>query len=125
MIDMQEVLNTIDELENMPTTFDTCMKLASLYIVRDKYKPPLQTVVDTKYDEVKQELSDILPAYKKYCTIKRKFQLHEIPASAVITGIDMVCREIDEFIRTLYSSTDMIEERNALKNTIDRLYNSL
>ena len=125
MLDMQEVLNTIEEYENKPTTFDTCFKLASLYIVRDNYKPTLQTVVTGKSDEVKQELADILPAYKKYCSIKKKYQLHELTETAVILSIADVCREISEFVHTLYSSTDMPEEREALKNMIADLYNSL
>lgn len=114
MLDMQEVLNTIEELENAPTTFDSCAKLASLYIIRDRYKAPIQPVVDAKSNEVRQELSDILPAYKKYCTIKRRYQLHELTEKAVIVEINEVCREITEFIHILYSSTDMPEERYAI-----------
>lgn len=120
-MDMQEVQNTIEELESMDTTFDTCMKLASLYIVREHYKSPLQPTVMKASENVRQELSDILPAYKKYCSIKRKYQLHELTEGAVIQSIQLVCQEIDEFMRTLWSSTDMPQEREALMQMIQRL----
>ena len=38
MLNLQEIENTIEELEQGATTFDTCLKLSALYIVRDHIK---------------------------------------------------------------------------------------
>ena len=37
MLNIAEIENTIQELENGNTTFDSCIKLASLYIVREHH----------------------------------------------------------------------------------------
>lgn len=37
MINMNQINEAIRELEDGPTTYHNCMKLASLYIVRDMY----------------------------------------------------------------------------------------
>ena len=69
MLDMNEIYNTIEDLENENLTFDICTKLASLYILREYNKPA---------DEVITEYNDILPSYRKFCDIKRGYQLSEI-----------------------------------------------
>ena len=113
MLELDEINNTIAELENGPTTFDTCMKLASLYTVRNNFKA--ETVEE---NAVKKELSDILPHYEAYCDTKRRYQLGQIGKDQVIRSIQTVCKEITEFINTLYSSTDMEEEREILTATL-------
>ena len=113
MLNMTEVNNTIAELENADTTFTNCQKLASLYIVRDKFNTPKNSV--------EHELSDILPQYKSYCDIKRKYQLNELTATAVINSMQGVCKEISEFIEMLYGSTDMPEERQMILTMLDNL----
>lgn len=35
MLNLREIEQAIKDLENSPTTYNNCMKLASLYIVRD------------------------------------------------------------------------------------------
>ena len=114
MLDLNEVQKTIDELENGSTTFDTCMKLASLYTVRDH-------MTGYTVDAVEHEYSDILPSYHKYCDTKRKYQLNEVTKEAVIKSISDVTKEIYEFITTLYGSTDMPEERDEILKTLRRL----
>lgn len=113
MINLEEIYNTIAELENGDTTFASCQKLASLYIVRDNLQHPT--------NQVEHELSDILPQYKEYCNIKRRYQLNEIGAQAVINSLQGVCKEITEFIQMLYGSTDMPDERAMLKEMINSL----
>lgn len=54
MLDMQQIIDTINELEQSDTTFDNCIKLSSLYIVRDNYPS----------DNIENELDDILPQYR-------------------------------------------------------------
>lgn len=116
MLNVNEINNTIEELENSNTTFDTCIKLAALYTVREHLKQP---------DTVTQELDDILPKYQLYREVKRKYQLHELAESAVQLSIRDVCIEIKEFIQSLYSSSDMEEERIALNNMITELFEAL
>ena len=117
MLNIEEINNTIEELENSDTTFSNCNKLASLYIVREHYQKPLKSPGTS----VEHELSDILPRYKLYCEIKRKYQLHEITQEGVIVAMQNVCKEIKEFMQTLYSSTDMPEERKLIIQLITDL----
>lgn len=120
MLDYEEIINTIDELENAPTTYDTCIKLASLYIVRDKIKSRSNSIVEGS-TMVINELNDILPQYQLYCEVKRKYALNELTSEAVLMSMRDVCREIKEFIQTLYSNTDMKEERDYIKDMIINL----
>ena len=108
-MDVKDINRTISELERDSTTFENCEKLASLYIVRDNF------------NRTTDELSDILPQYLKYVDIKRRYQLGEVSEKLVEKQIKIVCKEISEFIRALYSSTDTPEERNYIKNMIDSL----
>ena len=111
MLNITEINNTITELENGDTTFANCQKLASLYIVRDKFP----------VNAVEHELSDILPQYKNYCAVKRKYQLNELTVDAVINSVNGVCKEIQEFIEILYGSTDTPEERERIRQMIQNL----
>ena len=113
MLNITEIDNTITELENGDTTFANCQRLASLYIVRDKFS--------NSTNAVEHELSDILPQYKNYCAVKRKYQLNELTVDAVINSIDGVCKEIQEFIETLYGSTDTPNERERIQQMIQNL----
>ena len=110
-MDISLIDRTIEELEDSDTTFPNCADLASLYIVRNFYKPK-------SYSSVESELNDIAPSYKKYCDIKRKYQLNEITYDHVINSMRNVCREISEFIMTLYSNTESREERELLTNLL-------
>ena len=119
MLSIEEVENTIIELENGNTTFDSCIKLASLYVVRDHYKPNFAETQTEKL--VKSELHDILPSYVNYCDVKRNYQLGNLSKEAVVTSMKSVGKEIYEFLQTLYSSTDTAEEREILVNSIKSL----
>ena len=112
MLDLEVIDQTIEELENSDTTFFNCQNLASLYIVRDK-------LGGTKLDK---ELRDILPTYRSYCEIKKKYQMKELPEEAVINAMTNVSKEVKEFIDTLYSGTDLEMERNIINDMIKNLY---
>ena len=116
MLNIDEVNNTIIELENGDTTFDACIKLAALYTVKQHYK-------HSETDSVVSELSDILPQYRKYVNIKKRYQLGELAEIAVENQIKRVCKEISEFIHTLYSGTDMPIEREYIKDMLNGLQN--
>lgn len=115
MLDMQEVRNTIEELEAGDTNFNNCQKLAILYTVRNNYN------AGGYVDKVESELSDILPQYRNYCKVKRAFQLQQVTSDKVIFSMHNVCKEIREFIQTLYSNTDIPEEREELKTMVQGL----
>lgn len=118
MLDLQEIENTIEALENGVTTFDNCLKLASLYIVRQNINTQ---VADANNKVIQQELDDILPQYRKYVEVKQRYQVGELTEIAVQKAIQSVCTEISEFIQVLYSSTDMQFERDAIKDMVSTL----
>ena len=106
-MNIEDVRSTIAKLENDETTFENCQKLATLYIIRDNY--------------VDKELNDILPQYSKYADIKRKYQLGEVSEKVVEKQIKIVCKEIREFIHSLYTSTDLPVERLCIETMISGL----
>ena len=112
---MKEVENTIELLENGATTFDTCQKLASLYIVRNMYADRQNE------DIVEQELSDILPMYQRYVKVKTRYQKHEVTEEMVIMAMENVCKEIKEFIQTIYKCTDTSKERELLLQMLSNI----
>ena len=124
MLNLTELINSIQELESGPTTYSNCSKLASLYIVRDHLNPDYQSQNLNDKDikkEVIKEYSDILPEYTEYCKIKREYQLQKVPKDKVISEIMDVCNEITEFINCLYSNSDMPEEREQILAMIKEL----
>ena len=116
-MNLEEINNTIEALENSSTTFGNCEKLASLYICRDHM---MATHPDSN-PAVEKEYNDILPQYQQYCTVKRRYQLHEITEEPVIASMMNVCTEIKEFIQILYSNTNMENERIQIHNMLTEL----
>lgn len=110
-MDIKDINRTIQELKEDSTTFENCERLAHLYIVREH----LFT------NEVQKEFNDILPQYNKYVDMKRKYQLGELSEQAIEKQIKVVCKEISEFVHTLYSSTDMPIEREYIKKMVNGL----
>jgi hypothetical protein len=124
LLDIEEINNTIEQLENGATTFDSCLKLASLYICKDKIEKAKNEAYSTS-NSILKEYNDILPQYKLYCEVKRKYQLQELTENAVELSIKDVCKEINEFIHTLYSNTDMQVERDCIKGMLKDLGDTL
>ena len=122
MLNIEEINNTIEALENSPTTFDSCLKLSSLYICRDNYIKSLESAGN---DDTSKELNDILPQYRRYVNIKRRYQLGEVDKVAVENSIKNLCIEIAEFLHTLYSSTDMEAERVQIKQMLNEAVSSI
>ena len=116
MLDMELINETISELENTVTTFDTCAKLSSLYIIKEYYRPASNDVVNVPQDEVvRRELSDILPHYNMYVKLKTEYQTGQLDKEPVLQALRSVVNEIKEFTTMLYNSTDMPEERELLE----------
>lgn len=116
MLDMTEVINTISDLEKGDTTFENCIKLAALYTIRNN---------NLAEDKVEEELSEILPAYTKYVAVKKEYQLGKVTDKAIISSINIVCNEIDDFIHTLYNSTDTEDERELIEDMINSIHSSI
>ena len=118
-MNIEDVDSTIAKLEEDDTTFENCEKLASLYIVKDYYLKSKKE----HGNEVEDEIKDILPQYKKYVELKKKYQLGEISEKPIENSIKSVCREIEELIRVLYRCTDMPIERDYIKKMLNNLEN--
>lgn len=114
-MDIKTVNNLIDELEQEEVSLSTIRNLSSLYIVRK------HLIGNVEVNTTVKELRDILPSYMRYIDVKRKYQLHEISIDNILIELKNVCKEIKEFIQTLYSSTDTQEERELLQILIDEL----
>ena len=114
MIDMDLVEETIEELENRPTNFDTCAKLASLYIIREQNKNANLSRNTNVQSQVTKELNDILPGYEAYVQKKLQFQMGEIGIEAVTTSFKTLVTEVSEFLHILYNTTDTVEEQKLL-----------
>lgn len=99
--------DAITILESDDTTVDNVAELASLYIVRANYK-------QAKNETVK-ELNEILPAYSHYIEMKTLYQTGKQDANPMVDSFKMVCKELRDFIITLYSGTDTYKERRELK----------
>lgn len=114
-MDMNIINELIDELENAETSLSNIRNLSALYNVKSH-------ILGTQnYDSTTKELSDILPSYLKYIDTKRKFQLHEVTDDAVYITMKELCKEIKEFMHSLYSGTDTPKERELLQQLIKEI----
>lgn len=115
-------IELIDEaiyaLENSETTVENVSELSALYIVRANMLHPLKSSAQS----VEKELNDILPNYLIYIDVKRDYQMKKTTEGEVIRAIKTVCKELSEFIDTMYSSTDMNKERLCIKNMLKKLH---
>lgn len=111
-MDITVISNMIDELEQSEPSLSNVRNLSALYNVRTNL---LGTV---RFDKTTKELSDILPSYLQYIDIKRKYQLHEVSDEALYLNMKELCREIQEFIKALYSGSDTQKERDMLRQLI-------
>lgn len=120
MLSLDEIDGMITELENTLQSFTDLQRLADLYIIKDVQKSRSNSIVDAS-NATLQELNDILPQFKNYCMIKKRYQLNELPKQTVVYAMKDVCKELNEFVHILYSNTDMQEEREEIKNLIANL----
>lgn len=117
-MDINSIIEEIQTLESGPTTVNNVIELASLYIVKEQ----LQNGNMPGINGLQTEIKDILPAYNKYCEVKRKYQLNEISDDAVIYQLELVLQEIEDLICTIYRGTNMRKERRKIKETLEKLY---
>lgn len=113
MMNISTINELIDELENGETSLSNVRNLSALYNVR------AYLLGSKKFDRTAKELNDILPSYLNYIDVKRRYQLKKITETGVLLQLGNVCKEINEFIHTLYSGTDTPEERKVIKDLIN------
>ena len=120
-MDIQIIEEAIQSLEYEDVTYDNVAELASLYIVYNNLKRPLNSMTEP----VESELQDILPSYKVYCESKRRYQLGKTNEGEVIKNLKLLGTEITEFIEALYSGTDMKKERLYIVETLTQITEKL
>lgn len=104
MMDIKIIEETIEELENGKTNFDSCQKLASLYILKDH----MDSGTTSSFSD----------EYRKY---KDQYARGEIVGNDMINHLKEVCaKEKDEIIKT-YSMADTEVEKLEFKNMLDEL----
>lgn len=119
MIDLDIIEDAIYDIEeNEKINAENIKELACLYIVKAEQ---LKSNRNEIKPDVEDELEDILPYYRKYCDVKRRYQLHELSEEAVVNAISKVCREISDLIATLYSGTDLGKERRQIIKMLSTL----
>jgi len=118
MINISTINELIREMENSDTSLSTIRNLSALYNVRTHL---LESNSKEVVNKTTKELSDILPSYIQYINAKRKYQLHEITDETVYINMKELCKEIKEFIQTLYSGTDTEKERELIKQMIKEM----
>lgn len=114
-MNIEIINNMIDELEQSEMSLSNIRNLSALYNVKS------HLLGTTKFDKTSKELSDILPSYMQYVQSKRKYQLHEINETVLYNNMKELCREIKEFIQSVYSGTDTQTERDLLKQTLKEI----
>lgn len=112
-MNLKSIDDAIKELENSKSTYDNVQELSALYIVREHLKQPP--------DIVEKELNDILPCYKQYINIKRDYQTGRATDTLLVNSMESVCKEITEFIETLYNNTELFKERLKIEKMIKEL----
>lgn len=112
-MDIKVLDELIEEVKESDTTYANARDLSALCSARNILATPAT---------IEKEIDDILPAYRQYVDIKTKYQLNQIDKESVVYSLSLVCREIQELIQILYSSTDMPLERIEIQNIIRLLY---
>ena len=114
MMDLTDINATIEELENQKVTFDSCQKLAMLYIVRDHNQEEKPVVAQ-------QATAPLIPSYSAYCMDKRKYQLGQLTEIVVLDDLRFVCSDILLLVQRIYSGSDTEAEKEQIKSIIREL----
>lgn len=114
-MEISVINNLIDELESSDTSLSNIRNLSALYNVKN------HMLGNISFNHTVKELNDILPSYVDYIDVKRRYQLKEITIDNVLIALNNVCKEIGDFLKTLYCGTDTEQEREYLHNLIEQL----
>ncbi len=75
MLNLEEIDNTIEELESGDTTFSVCDKLASLYIVKEHMTKAKDLVPESNIDE---QIEDIQALFVNYMSNRTSENLEKM-----------------------------------------------
>lgn len=114
-MDINTINSLIDELEDSESSLSNIRNLSALYTVK------AHLLGTSNYDSTTAELNDILPSYIQYIEAKKSYQMHKTTSKDVCINMQKLCKEIKDFIQTLYSNTDMPEERKLIKQMIKEI----
>lgn len=114
-MDLLVINDLIDDIESGDTSLSNIRNLSALYNVKS------HLIGTKKYDSIVKELNDILPSYLQYIEVKRKYQMKEVSEELVLSYLKSVCKEIKEFVQTLYSGTDTEGERKIIKQMVKEI----
>lgn len=106
MLNLEEINNTIEELECGDTTFSACSKLASLYIVRDKLlDKSVDLVPESNIDEELEDIQSLFVNYMKERTISNLNNL-----------LSTICNMLSELYHTCSDEQEKQEFLVFIKN---------
>lgn len=109
-MDIRNISETIEELENSDTTYENCMKLASLYIVMDKFKSDTET-----------KLNDLTPQYRMYTAVKHEVDIGKLSMDDLMFAVKSICSSIEDFVNALFNNTSYNEEKLIIRDMISNL----
>lgn len=125
MITEKELLIEINKYEQNLNNYQSCEKLANLYIIYDHlYGKQIKTVDPLPRPEIKVSQNSeadnkVLPTYFYYVQAKKSFQEGNVPKEKVIRTLDALSIEIKDFVKMLYRNTDIPEEREKISKLIN------
>lgn len=121
-MNIQQIDREIKLLENGVLTSENARDLASLYIIQSNIQNTRFGTKNNVYtNETQKELNDIYPSYHKYINARVQHSQGILNEDVMLKQFQMLCTEIYEFIRALYTGTSTFKERKTLENTIDLL----
>lgn len=124
MLDMELIEDSIAELEQDATSYENCIRLASLYICREINKNRNMSVLDTSND-VSHDSNDLFSTYNKYIDAKMRYQQYEVVDKMLIYAMSNLCHELTDFISNLYHNTETTAERALIVEMINNLRSAI
>lgn len=124
MLDMELIEDSIVELEQDATSYENCIRLASLYICREINKNRNMSVLDTSND-VSHDSNDLFSTYNKYIDAKMRYQQYEVVDKMLIYAMSNLCHELTDFISNLYHNTETTAERALIVEMINNLRSAI
>ena len=121
---MELIEDSIAELEQDATSYENCIRLASLYICREINKNRNMSALDTSKD-VSHDSNDLFSTYNKYIDAKMRYQQYEVVDKMLIYAMSNLCHESTDFISNLYHNTETTAERALIVEMINNLRSAI
>lgn len=113
MLNIKDIEASIEYYEKQPSSLENCRILADLYTCK-------------KYANISyKEKIPFLGSYRSYMEAKKSYQLKRTEKSTIIEEMQALSVEMEDFFFLLYRNTETESEREILKNTLDKILQSL